>query len=105
MPCCILALLALLGPRVLLVLIWIFNNDYLSRVYSNLVIPLLGFILLPWTTLAYAFAANTFRGNVFAGVDIIGLIIVLIGLILDLSSYGGGGYGNRSRIRGYYRSA
>ena len=50
---CFLALIALLSPRLALFLIWIFS-DLLSRAYSSWILPLLGFFLLPWTTLAYA---------------------------------------------------
>jgi len=95
MPCCVLALLALLGPRVILVLIWVFNNPYLTRAVDNFIIQLLGVIFLPWTLLAYAFAFNTFPGGTFAGLDTLGALIVIIGLLLDLGSYGGG-YRNRS---------
>src|SRR5581483_12400675 len=101
MPCCIIALLALIGPRFVLAMIWIFNNQYLSRVYTNFIILCLGFIFLPWTTLAYAFAANSFAGAQLLGLDTTGVIIVAIGVLFDFLSYGGGGYGNRSRIRGY----
>lgn len=50
---CFIALIALLSPRLALFLIWIFS-DLLSRAYSSWILPLLGFFLLPWTTLAYA---------------------------------------------------
>ena len=50
---CLLALLALISPRLALFLLAIFS-DVLSRAYDSWVIPLLGFFLLPWTTLAYA---------------------------------------------------
>jgi hypothetical protein len=96
MPCCAIAILALFGPRLLLVLIWLLNNDYLSRAYANFIIPCIGFLFLPWTTLAYAFAVNTFGG---LGTE--GLIAVGVGLLLDVLSYGGSGWGNRDRLRGY----
>jgi hypothetical protein len=98
MPCCVLALLALFGPRLIIVGIWLFNQDYLNRVFDNFIVPLLGFILLPWTTLAYAFAFNTYPGAQFAGLDGTGLIILIAGFVIDLISYGGSGYGNRSRF-------
>jgi len=50
---CLIALVALLSPRLALFLIWIFS-DLLSRAYSSWILPLLGFFLLPWTTLTYA---------------------------------------------------
>ena len=44
--CCVLALLAFVGPRVVLFLLWLFT-DYLSRAFDSLLIPLLGFLFLP----------------------------------------------------------
>lgn len=95
MPCCIVALLALLGPRVILILIWVFNHAYFIPPVDNFLLQVLGVIFLPWTLLAYVFALNTFAGGTFAGLDTLGVLIVVIGLIFDLGSYGGG-YRNRS---------
>lgn len=50
---CLLALLALISPRLALFAVWIFS-DLLSRAFESWLVPLLGFFLLPWTTLAYA---------------------------------------------------
>jgi hypothetical protein len=36
-----------------LFVLWLFT-DLLSRAYEDWIVPLLGFFLLPWTTLAYA---------------------------------------------------
>jgi hypothetical protein len=56
MPC-LLGCLALAMPRLVLVLVWL-TSDYLDRAYETRIWPLLGFFLLPLTTLAYAFAMN-----------------------------------------------
>ena len=101
MPCCILALLLLLGPRFVLAMVWIFNNAYLSRAFTNFFVPCLGFLFLPWMTLAFAFAFNTFPGAQLFGLDTTGMIIVALGLVLDILSYPGSGYGNRNQIRRY----
>lgn len=92
MPCCALALLAVLGPRLLLVLGWVFDRAPLDFAFrnANFLIPLAGFLFLPWTTLAYAFAANSFQGAQFAGLDGTGVIIVVAGLVIDVLSHGGG---------------
>ena len=53
MPCFLL-LLILLFPRVALALMWIFST-YLQRAFhGDLVLPILGFIFLPLTTIVYA---------------------------------------------------
>ena len=101
MPCCILAVLAFLGPRLVLLGIWLFNNQYMSRAVDSFILQCLGFIFLPWMLLAYIFSINTFGAGPYLGLDTTGLIVVILGLVLDILSYGGSGYGNRNRIRGY----
>lgn len=84
MPC-LAALLALAAPRVVIALLVIFT-DYIGRAFDSFVWPLLGFVFLPTTTLAWAWAHNT-RGEV-AGIH---LVVVILGLLLDLGVFGGGG--------------
>ena len=50
MPCLI-ALLALISPRLALFFVFLFS-DMLDRAFDGW-LPLIGFFLLPWTTLAY----------------------------------------------------
>jgi hypothetical protein len=50
MPCLIL-IVFLAFPRVALLLLFFFSN-YLERAYHGLILPLLGFLFLPLTTLA-----------------------------------------------------
>jgi hypothetical protein len=88
--CCVLVLLALVGPRLTLFLLWVFSN-YLSRAYDSFVIPLLGFIFLPWTTLAYAFAQNSLGGT--SG---LGLLVIILGVLVDIGVLGGGAQQRRS---------
>jgi len=88
--CCVLVLLALVGPRLTLFLLWLFS-DYLSRAYGSFVIPLLGFIFLPWTTLAYAFAQNS-----LGGASGVGLLVIILGVLVDIGVLGGGAQQRRS---------
>jgi hypothetical protein len=87
--CCVLALLAFLGPRLVIFLMWLVTN-YLSRAFDGLLLPLLGFLLLPWTTIAWAIAQNEFGGT--SG---IGLLVIVIGLLADIGVLGGGARGRR----------
>lgn len=98
MPCCLIALLALLGPRIVLVLLWLFDRPFFKAPVDGLLLQLLGVIFLPWTLLAYAFSLNVFPGPQFAGLGIIGIILTVLGLLFDLGSYGGG-YRGRSYRR------
>ena len=87
--CCVLVLLAFVGPRLVLFLLWLFTN-YLSRAFDGLLLPLLGFLFLPWTTIAWAIAQNEFGGT-----NGIGLLVIAIGVLADIGVLGGGARGRR----------
>ena len=82
--CCVLILVALVGPRLGLAVLWLFT-DYLSRAFDSFLLPFLGFVFLPWTTLAFAFAQNS-----MGGVQGLGLVLVIIGVLADIGVIGGG---------------
>jgi hypothetical protein len=86
---CIVALFALISPRLALVVVWLFS-DWLGDAFEGWLVPLLGFFLLPWTTLAYA-AMWVYGGNEVNGFE---WFIVILAFLADLSSYGSG-----SRVR------
>jgi hypothetical protein len=88
MPC-LLVLLIMGFPRLVLVLMWLFSTA-LDRAYHGLVIPLLGFIFLPITTIAYAWMVTS--GLPVAGIN---LVILVIAAALDLSGHGGTYYRRR----------
>ena len=84
-----LALLAFVGPRVVLVLLFLFTN-YLQRAFDTFLLPLIGFLFLPWTTIAWAIAKNE-----FGGANGIGLLVIVLGFLLDVGVLGGGARGRR----------
>jgi len=93
MPC-LLGCLALAMPRVVLVLVWL-TSDYLDRAYETRIWPLLGFFLLPLTTLAYAFAMN-YGAHQWTP---IGVAAVVTAVLVDLGLFRTGAKarrGNRS---------
>ncbi len=89
MPC-LLLILFVAFPRIALVLIFLFSN-YLQRAYHGLLLPLIGFLFLPLTTLAYAWMVNT--GLPTTGTN---LLILVVAVVIDLGGLGGGAY-HRSR--------
>ncbi len=93
MPCLI-GCFALFMPRVALFLVWFFS-DYLDTAYQTILWPLLGFIFMPLTTLAYAWAWHQGNGSVSG----IGLVVVVFAVLIDLGLLG---TGESSRRR--YRS-
>ena len=85
---CLIVLFVLLLPRTIMVVLWL-SSDYLSTAFGTWVWPLIGFFILPTTTLAYAVAENRY-GGVRGG---IGLVLVILGVLVDLGAIGGGGRG------------
>jgi hypothetical protein len=83
MPC-LLAIVVLAFPRIVLVLMWLLSNT-LDRAYHGLLIPLLGFIFLPITTIVYAWMVTS--GLPMQGFN---LVILVIAVLLDAGSHGGG---------------
>lgn len=81
MPC-LLGFLALLFPRLVIILVVLFS-DFIGRAYETVLWPLLGFFFMPLTTLAYAAALN-WRGQVVG----FHFVMVLIAVLLDLGLVG-----------------
>lgn len=82
---CFVALFALISPRLALFFIWIFSS-LLARAYDDWIVPVLGFFLLPWTTLAYAVMWDV-GGHGVHGIE---WFFVALAFLLDLSSWFGG---------------
>jgi len=86
---CLFALLAASAPRLALILIWLFA-DWIGRAFDSFLVPLLGFIFLPLTTVIYVLVSP-------GGLSTFDIIFLVVGVLLDLGSYGGGAYGRRRR--------
>ncbi len=89
MPCFV-VLIALSTPRLALFLVWLFSG-FIGRAYHTTLWPLLGFIFMPLTTLAYAAAMN-WNGSVSGGY----FILVLGCALADLGVIGGAGRKKRT---------
>jgi hypothetical protein len=87
---CLIVLMSLIGPRVALIFTWIFTN-LVDRAFDGIVIPLLGLIFLPWTTFLYVLVYNPTEG-----VSFLGWLVVILGVLVDLGSYGAGARKRRS---------
>jgi hypothetical protein len=79
MPCLV-ALFALLTPRIVVLVLWFFTG-WFERVFDTLMWPLLGFIFLPTTLLWYS-AVHNWWGGEWSMVPVIGLVV---SLLIDLS--------------------
>ena len=79
MPCLVL-LFAFLSPRLAVIITWLFSN-VMERAYDGFIVPILLFLFLPWTMLAYAWMYDSGR-------DVVGIEWFLVGLafLIDLGS-------------------
>jgi len=93
---CFVALFAVISPRLALFVLWLFSN-VLSRAFDSWIVPLLGFFLLPWTTLAYAGFWDWGTGGEVAGFE---WFFVILAFVFDLSSYAGGSQARSARSAG-----
>jgi hypothetical protein len=71
---------ALLIPRITIALLYFFTN-WFQGIFSNVLVPILGFIFLPTTLLWYSAVQHWFHGE-WGIVSIAGIIVALI---VDLS--------------------
>jgi hypothetical protein len=89
--CCIFAALVFFGPRLGVLVWWLFQPARFNLTFNTIIWPLLGLIFAPWTLLMYIIIAP---GGI-VGFDWIWLGL---GVLFDILSYGGGGYSNKERF-------
>lgn len=92
--CCLLTVFLFLGPRAALALWWLVDMTRFNVVYNNFFLPFLGFLFLPFTTIMYTLVWQP------TGIEGFNWVWIGLAVVLDIASYGGGGYGNRNRIPG-----
>jgi hypothetical protein len=86
--------LALSAPRFAIVLVVLFS-DYIGRAYQTGLWPFIGFLFMPLTTLAYAWAINTHES-----VEGVYLVVVVIAVLMDLGIVGGSASQRRRAKKG-----
>ncbi len=79
----IFAVLALFVPRVIMLLLWLLTN-WFQGVYATVLWPVLGFVIMPTTTLWYSAVQNWFHGE-WGLIPVIGLVF---SVLLDVSPSG-----------------
>jgi hypothetical protein len=90
---CVFALFAFISPRFVLGVLYVFTNR-LTIAFTSGWEGLIGFVLLPYTTLFYALVYQP-----VLGVRSFGWLLVAAGVLLDLSSLGFGRRAQTRRVR------
>ena len=93
--CCFATVLLFLGPRAAILVWWLINPARFNAAIPGFLVGCLGFLFLPWTTLAYLLAWLP------GGVQGFGWVLVGLGFVADMFSYFGG-FRNRNQAQGYY---
>jgi hypothetical protein len=83
---CLFGCIAFLVPRV--VLVAMFFSGFIDRAYETRLWPLLGFVFMPLTTIAYAWA-HLKHGSV----EGVYFVVVLLAVLADIGVIGGGARG------------
>lgn len=86
---------AVIFPRLVLFVIWLLGDGWLERAVANGLVLVLGFLLMPLTTLAYAYAFHSWSAG--GSITLIGWAIVALAALVDLGSLRKGHSGYRSR--------
>ncbi len=89
---CIFALGAAFFPRLGVLALWLFT-PLVSRAFDTIIVPILGIIFLPFTTLIYVLVWHP-----VVGVTGWGWVWVILAFLFDLGAYAGSGFGNRRRL-------
>lgn len=79
---CLLLLFAVFMPRIVMILIFLLTN-WFSLAFQSFIWPVLGFIFMPYTTLAYM-GAMIYNHHQITGAWLVALIIAVI---IDISGH------------------
>lgn len=86
---------ALIFPRLVLLLVFLFGGGYLQQAFEHWAWILLGFIFVPLTTLTYAFAFSSL--GAVGEVPPMGWVLIILAVLIDVGMVGGGGAKTRRR--------
>jgi hypothetical protein len=87
---CFVFLIAFLGPRFGILIYWLGWPARWELAFDSFIVPFIGFLILPWTTLAWLLVAPS-------GVRSFDYVILALAFIADAGSLGGGGDRYRRR--------
>ncbi len=88
---CALLTLLLTGPRFGIILWWLISPGRWDRAFNTVILPILGFIFLPWTTLMFVIVAP--NGSLSGG----DWLWLTLAFVVDIVWTGSLGLGQRRR--------
>lgn len=91
---CILIVIAVVVPRVMMFIAFLLT-DWFGRAFETRLWPLLGFVFLPYTTLAYIAAMLNNNHALTGG----WLVLFIAAIVVDVMHCGGGGQTYRKKSR------
>jgi hypothetical protein len=83
---CILALLAMGMPRLVLAVIWA-TTDWFGQAFQGVLVPLVGWVFMPYTTAVYLAAMLRNDHQVTTG----WLVLLILAVVIDVGAYRTGG--------------
>lgn len=83
--------------RIVLLMVWIARPAMMDAAFNTVILPCLGFLILPFTTLVYVYLIQGV--GAIQGLDWLWL---LLAVLMDIASLGASGYSNRNRIPAGY---
>jgi hypothetical protein len=92
--CCIITALFIFGPRIAIFVWWVINPFRFASAFSTWIIPVIFAVFAPFTMIAYLIVWPP--GTGLYGFD---WLWIALGVLLDISSYTGGGIGRRRRFK------
>jgi hypothetical protein len=94
---CLLLTLLFAGPRAAIVLWWLIEPNRWDRAFDTWIWPVLGFFLMPWTTLMFVIVAPNGKPVEWDW------IWIGFAVMFDFLQWSSGAYTNRDRYPGYSR--
>lgn len=85
---CLVIFALIFSPRLVMVIWWLLDMARWSATFDTFIVPFIGFLLLPWTTIMYVLVAS-------GGVTGIDWLWMAIAVAFDLGSLGGGAASRR----------
>jgi hypothetical protein len=91
--------------RIMLLMYWIARPVAMNATFSTFILPCLGFLFLPFTTLMYVWLSWSSSSGAVTGLQGLDWLWLILAVVLDLATIGAAGAANRNRIPAGYPGA